>query len=281
MTRGAAVMTGKPRSPEAPSWSDVGTRSQALRRTLEALVRQISEMTGPEIADPVTAAYTLDEELRKWRELLDSASGKVASAAAQQRERSGEFLEYLDERLRRELIKRGHEVFGDTSPLVVDGIVHVAVDKKKPLVTINSEAAQDLSIDALCELITARLAVLRKDTVSPKAFLNQLADAYETELRITGKSRGSQVPTLSLLPHVMIARQTPGFRSNPTTRAFKEYSRDQFRADLHELLRSGKLDNTDVKFRYASGSDTVGAVFMFVPALQRTAHLGRVWFESD
>lgn len=281
MTRGAAAMTSKPRSADAPSWSDVAARSQALRRSFEALVRQVSDMSGPETPDPITAACTLDDELRKWREVVESASGKAASAAAQQRERSGEFLEYLEERLRRELIKRGHEVFGGTSPLVVDGIIHVAVDKKKPAVTVNSEVAEELSIDALCDLITARQVQLRKEITSPKAFLDELADAYERELRITGKSRGSQVPTLSLLPHVMLARQTPGFRANPTGRAFKEYSRDQFRADLYELLRSGKQDSNDVKFRYASGSDTVGAVFMFVPALDRTAHVGRVWFESD
>src|SRR6202022_252747 len=112
-----------------------------------------------------------------------------------------------------------------------------------------------------------------------KTLLAQLADAYQRELRLSGKARSTPVVIASLLPHLMLARQTAAFRSNPTARTFREYSRDQFRADLHALMVSGATDVEGGRFRYASGSDTAGAIFMFVPALNRTAHVGRVWFD--
>ena len=93
------------------------------------------------------------------------------------------------------------------------------------------------------------------------------------------KEFGSQVQTSAVFWQLAMLKQQPSFRSNPVATNFHEYPREIFRADLFRLLESN-LTNIDGKhFKYASGSDTAGAVFMFVPQLGRTAHIGRIWFE--
>lgn len=272
-------MNSKARSAGGSTWTSFGSRSQTLRKRLEELVREARDASECDSSDPLGGARVLDEELRKWRELCNSALDRLQPSVDKLRGERSEYLEHLEERLRRELVKQGHEVFGDTSPLVVDGIVHIDIDKVTAAVSVNSEPVEDLSIQGISGVVHDRASALQKDRTKPPLFLDQLADAYAKELRITGKEAGTQVPTLSLLGHIMMARQTSGFRTNPTARSFREYTREHFRADLYNLMRQGKLDHGAARFRYASGSDTVGAVFMFVPALERTAHVGRVWFE--
>jgi hypothetical protein len=76
-------------------------------------------------------------------------------------------------------------------------------------------------------------------------------------------------------------RQPASFRSDPVTKNFREYPRALFRADLYTLLASREHTTRGRTFRYASGADTSGAVFMLVPATGRMAHVGRIWFEPE
>ncbi|ACG75148.1 hypothetical protein AnaeK_3941 [Anaeromyxobacter sp. K] len=272
-------MNSKARSGGGSSWARLKAHSKTVRRRLEELVGESSEAAHADSIDPIGGARALEEELRKWRELCISAVDRLQPCVDKLRADRTDFLEHLEDRLRRELIRQGHEVFGDTSPLVVDGIVHIEIDKAAMAVSINSEPLEDLSILGISRAVHDRASTLQKDGTKPIVFLDQLADAYDRELRLGGKAPGTQVPALSLLGHILMARQSAGFRANPSARSFREYTREHFRADLYNLLRSGKLDHHAARFRYASGSDTLGAVFMFVPALERTAHVGRVWFE--
>src|SRR5439155_3884199 len=108
-----------------------------------------------------------------------------------------------------------------------------------------------------------------------------LLQAYEQEIKATGRTAGSQVTTASLLLQVALLQQPASFRSNPPGRSFRDYPRIQFRADLFALLASGRYETGRRRLRFAAGSDTAGAVFMLVPALDRAAHVGRLWFEGD
>src|SRR5437763_15628284 len=48
-----------------------------------------------------------------------------------------------------------------------------------------------------------------------------------------------------------------------------------------QVLASGSPEIDGQRLRYASGSDTAGAVFMHVPAFGRCAHVGGLWFRSE
>lgn len=272
-------MNARARASENRGWLDLASRSQSLRRNLESLVREIQEKT-PADTDAVSGWSVLDGELRRWREVVSSAGAALEARVAALESERNEQLEYLEEHLRRELTRRGLSVVGDTTPLVIDGVVHVEIDKKKPSVSVNGEASEDLSIPGLARAIEERADRLKKDAAKPGAFLELLAEAYDRELRAAARPDAKQVQTLQLLPHLLLARQSAAFRANPSARNFREYTREQFRADMYQLLSSGAFESGGRRFRYASGSDTQGALFMLVPALGRMAHVGRIWFEG-
>jgi hypothetical protein len=121
---------------------------------------------------------------------------------------------------------------------------------------------------------------LKKQVSEPDVFKKQLLQSYEYLISTTKARFSSQVKTLDLLPVVAFQRQEQRFLKDPRASNYSDYPATLFRADLHNLLASGSLTTGDFSFRWASGSTTNGAVFMYIPPLQRTGHLGRVWFDK-
>jgi hypothetical protein len=97
---------------------------------------------------------------------------------------------------------------------------------------------------------------------------------------VAGKLQpGSQVNTTDLILPLVIQRQSSRFASNPTASAFVPYELRQLRADLYNLLKSELVGTSG--FHWAPGSTNKGAVFIFVPALGRATHVGRIWFDEE
>jgi hypothetical protein len=271
-------MTEKKVKSKAP-WADVAGRSRTIRKSVEQLLEEGRQLVSTPEGDPVSAHRVLKSELEAWSELASSVSSELTATLARLDRERAEALEYLVDRLSRELRKVGHQVFGATSPLVVDGVVHVEVSPEKGTVNLDGDIQEDVSIPILARVIAERVSALRKACKPPQDFLQELAAAYQREAKLTDKPEGTQLPVLSLLPHIVLARQGSTFKGNPRAGAFKEYPRDQFRADLQSLLASNLTEYGGFRFRFASGADTTGAIFMYVPSLERTAHVGRIWFE--
>jgi hypothetical protein len=186
----------------------------------------------------------------------------------------------LEQRLGRELTRNGHSVFGETSLLVVDGIVHVRIDAEAGSLNVNEIPSDDLDVKAVADQVRAEVERLRRLITPPKDFLKALLDAYERETRMTGVPIGSQVHATALALQLALLRQPSNFRSDPAAKHFREYPRALFRADLYTLLASREAIVKGSTFRHAAGADTTGAVFMLEPALGRMAHVGRIWFET-
>ncbi len=256
-------------------------RSVATRRGLEGLVQDVEEMCSSPSSDAVSASGALEGELRAWTGTLTPLRERLETLSRQLDARRNEQVETLEQRVARELGATGCSVFGQTSLLIVEGIVHLEMDLKKRRVVVNGITLDDLAVPAICQRVTEELARLRASITPPLAMLKQVAEAYDREARLGGVELGTQVHTTALLLQIALARQTANFRSDPSSRNFREYSLVQVRADLYTLLQSGEQSMQRRRFRYASGADTTGAVFMLVPALQRTAHIGRVWFEGE
>jgi hypothetical protein len=254
-------------------------RSESLRKGFESAVKDAEELARAPTGDPVTGWATLTEELERWKELLEPLRQGFSNLPGKLERDRQQFLEDYEARLARELSRRGLTVFGSTTPLVIDGVVHVEIDAKVGAVTVNGQAATELSLTSVCDEVVEKLSILKKGLTPPRTMLELLCEAHDREARLTGKDTGTQIPTMALLPHILLTRQTSAFRNNPSLRTFKEYTRYQYRADLHALMMSNANEIRGRKFRYASGSDTAGAMFMFVPELQRTAHVGRIWFD--
>jgi hypothetical protein len=263
-----------------PPWRQLQQQSAQARRGLDSLLRSLEALAGgPDIADAVSGAAVLDAELAAWEQAAIPAAARARELLATLRLAREEQVASFDQRLARALQERGRTVHGEGSPLIVDGIVYVEASPDQGTVRVNGEAEQDFSCSAVVGRIEAELQRLRKLATPPAALLEQMQAAYDEECTVRRLEPGTQVETLAILYRTALLRQQAGFRRNPTAKSFREYPREVFRADLYALLRSGSLTAQGRRLRYASGSDTAGAIFMLVPALGRSAHVGRIWFE--
>jgi hypothetical protein len=261
------------------AWSGLQRKSASLRRGFEQLVRDFTQLAGSDNVDSISGSAVAKSEIEEWKRILNSAAQTAERSNSEIERKASEALETLEESLNRTLRDVGLNVYGGTALLVINGIVHAEINTKKALARINGKVATDMSVKGIKQAISDELDRVRTLITAPEEFITLLLRAYEAERSQVAKEFGSQVSTSGVFWQLAMLKQQPSFRSNPVATNFHEYPREIFRADLFRLLESN-LTNIDGKhFRYASGSDTAGAVFMFVPQLGRTAHIGRIWFE--
>lgn len=263
------------------TWKNLKERSNTTRRALESIYREMEDLCSSTPSDAISACTFIEEELRAWTEAASTLNRRVEKIRQQLEDQRREQIETIDQRIARQLVSSGHAVFGATGLFIVDGIVHVDIDLKKQRVTVNDVLNDDLDVTAICSRVHEELKRLRPAITPPAQMLERMAEAYDREIRSSGGHQGTQVQATALLLQLALMRQAANFRSDPSARHYREYPRVLFRADLHTLLASGESSIRSRKFRYASGADTTGAVFMLVPALSRTAHVGRIWFEEQ
>jgi len=173
-----------------------------------------------------------------------------------------------------------HDVVGDATRPILDGLVFVEIDSAKPEVRINTKTAKDMAVGAVVEDVSEVLSRITARTTAPEQFLAALEDAYDDEVRAMGGQPGSQVHVAAVHQRLLLARQSKAFQREPRCETFKEYPIEVFRADLHGALRSDVATRKGRRLRVTSGSDAHGALFMVVPALGRTGYVGRLWFEG-
>ncbi len=262
-----------------PAWSRLQRKSASLRRSFEQLTNEFTQLAGSDNADTISGSAVAKVEIQEWRRLLNSVAQTAEAAISEIERRASEALEGLEERLVRTLRDARLNVYGETALLVIEGIVHAEVNTKKALARINGRAATEMSVNGLKAAISAELDRVQKLVTPSEKFISLLLRAYDAERLQAGKEFGSQVQTSGVLWQLAMLKQQTSFRSNPVAVNFHEYPREVFRADLFRLLESNLTSTEGKRFRYASGSDTAGAVFLFVPQLGRTAHIGRIWFE--
>lgn len=261
------------------AWSGLQRKSAALRRSVEQLLRNCAQLAGADNADAIRGSTVIKAEIAEWKRILQAAQESLNPINMDMEKKCSEALETLEERLVRILRDAGLSVYGETALLVVEGIVHVEININKAVVRVNGEVATNTSVAALKEVIREEVERVRKLTTPPEKFVELLLRAYEAERVQAGKEFGAQLQVSGILWQAVLLKQHPSFRSNPIVINFHGYPREIFRADLYRLLDSNLSSIGGNHFRYASGSDTAGAMFMLVPQLGRTAHIGRIWFE--
>jgi hypothetical protein len=267
--------------PVSSDWNTFARESASLRRRLESLFNSaVDGAKSPEV-EVIGCVHTLEAELEAWKAVVKSSVDKVSPVLETLTPRRAKELEAFADRLRRALTENGLEVYGESGLLIVNGHVHVDLKPDAGMVLING--AQNRSLDRQHIVTAVREEAERRASslMPPKEFLQILLRSYRLVCSDRGLHTGSQVAVLELLPYVLLNRQRPRFLLDPQSGGFVEYPLSAFRADLYNLLVSQVSLVDRVQFRYASGSDTKGAVFMLVPALSRTAYVGRAWFDAE
>jgi hypothetical protein len=267
-----------PRKPTSP-WEQLKHKSASLRRNLEQLTQDFLALSASENVDAVTGYNLGATETDAWKKTVDHILLSTEEALHAMQHRAADQAETLDARLSRVLRDAGSSLYGDSRLFIVDGIVHIETDPQNGTARINGELLSDLSVHQIHTRVVQEKERLKTLLTPPDKFLILLLQAYENELVQQKKDFGAQVRTGALLWQITLLKQQATFRSNPARENFRPYPRVLFRADLYRLLDADLTLVDGKRFRYASGSDTSGAVFTLIPQLGRTAHVGRIWFE--
>lgn len=270
-------MMAKTKADTLPA-EDWHRQSISTRSRVSDLARRTGALADE--GDSINALRVIEAETAKWDEAVDALRSALANAKVTLAPRRDAAGEELSDTLRRSLESAGRQVFGESSTLVIDGIVHVDLNVKRGKAKINGVECRDLRVDGLTQAIVTAADNLHKHTAPAEDFGDELLRAYEQLTSVQGASFGSQVKTLDLLPLVALGRQDSRFRADPLASQFKDYPLALYRADLHGLLAQAEVTIAGSRFGWSSGASTEGAVFMYVPALRRTAHVGRVWFDN-
>lgn len=272
-----------PTSPDnkGAGWRVIRDKAQKVRRGVEELARQLENLAANPPEDAWSGTAFIQRELEAWTRLGDDLPNRLRAALDAVRKQKEEELASFEARLARELRASGHSVFGQTATFIADGIVHVDTSAlSEARISVNETAVEPPTVHAVVAKVGEEVRRLNKAITPPSQLLEAIWTAYQLELRETEKPPGAQVETTAIMVRLAMQRQTSAFMSNPQARNFREYSKQSFRADLYTLLSSGELVINGQRLRCAAGADTRGAIFMFVPALQRPAHVGRLWFEA-
>lgn len=266
-------------SKQLSGWKKLSSASWTARRNLQSALTEGESLVASG-GDAISASKALSRELAAWEQELPSLLNRARDLLKRLETESNVQSDSLEQRLGRELTKNGHAVFGETALLVVDGIVHVQIDVEAGTVRINDVPSEDLEIKPIAVRVREETARLRRLITAPLDFLKALSDAYDREIRTAGAATGSQAHAAALALQIALQRQTAAFRSDPSSKHYREYPRSLFRADLYSLLASRETKIKGRTFHHAAGADTAGSVFMLVPALGRMAHVGRIWFDA-
>ena len=260
-------------------WAHIKAKAQRMRRDITNLVGEIETLTANS-ADAITASGILNTELEAWRTLARETEATITTITERTQHAALAAAESFTDHLKSALIDAGLTAYGDGSLIIADGIIHIQTNTQTATVQINGQEQGTFHIPNLVTRIQERAAQLRADATPPLDLLRQIHLAYNLTCHADNKELGTQVQTLAILPHLALLRQPTSFRTNPAKEQYRPYPFEQFRADLHGLLQTEQHSTAGHNFRYASGSDTKGAIFLLVPALGRTAHVGRIWFEK-
>lgn len=262
-------------------WDAFARESASLRRRVASLFSSaVNSAVSPGV-EVIGCVRTLEAELEGWKDAVSSLAGEVSPVLETLTPRKSRELEEYSDRLRRGLTESGLQVYGEGDPLIVNGYVHVELQLESGKVLINGEQHRSLNREQVVAAVREEADRRASGLTPPEEFLQLLHRSYRLGCSEKSLPAGSQVAVLDLLPYVLLSRQRPRFLLDPQSRSFVEYPLSAFRADLYHLLASQVSVVDRMQFRYASGSDTKGAVFMLVPALSRAAHVGRAWFEAE
>jgi hypothetical protein len=261
-------------------WQELINNSKASRRKFDSLLAEIEKASTDANTDLIRFYTALCHEVGEWKRSFEEKTPGLSQFISEMQPRYEKEAEQLIDRLRSSLTERRHTVYGEESMLVVDGIVHVECNAKAGDLRVNGKPQPTVLISDLIIEIEKEVDSLRRNATPQEEFAKFLLCGYRTLVATRGLHFGTQVETLDLVPYIAFQKQSASFRNNPIGKTFLDYPLSQFRADLHNALTASSADADGNMFKIASGSSTKGAVFMFVPALGRTAHVGRVWFDK-
>ncbi len=212
--------------------------SRTLRNKIEGLLKEATELTRVADGDRFAAGAAVASEAVEWSALVQKCGEEFALLSRTADQVRSAAAEGFIDLLRRALRAGGHEVYGESALLIVDGTVHVELDLTEARTKINGTPHEDMSHKGLVDAVESQVALLARLATPVELCLVHLLRAYEGVIARTGQKFGSQVTTMELLPLVALQRQSLKFLADPVSSAFASYPLSCFRADLLGVMRA-------------------------------------------
>jgi len=253
---------------------------EVLREFLASL-KAISETAS---LDPETAR--LVAVLEGVDALTDALrSDDVSTAGLGLRQEVKKLLDSLVDEIPRRLagaLPGGVEVQGVKPDYILDGSLHVHLDEARYSMTFAGTRLPIAPWKPIERSIVTSLTDLKNLEFAPDQFLSTLLGTYRHLIQEMGKPVGTVVPVERVIESLAVARQSPNWRLDPSSKNYRSYGRDHFRAQLYRLLITTPRPSLQgLRLNLTAGSNTDRALFMFVPALGRCAYVGLVAWTNE
>ncbi len=246
-----------------------------LEKLTSSLLAEIKEARKPgELRqDPVNVLRVLNaaregvSRLNGLAATFDSFQLALKDAAERQ-------LLELDSTIRSACQERGWRVDGQWPTLYVERAVAVEFNEQNRSVAVAGTLVEKCSADAISSALEPLVATLIPKGFSARAFVLQLAAAYED-------SRGTrtQVSVFDVYRSMVVRSQRPHFWRDARPSSFTSLTADQFRARLTRAMEEGVIGTPDGSvLRLLAPLDPKDALFLYQPAEQRFGYVGRIEF---
>jgi hypothetical protein len=172
------------------------------------------------------------------------------------------------------LSKAGLSLSGQWPSYYVEHIIPVVIDKDEYIVAVGDERLQHFTADAVVESLKTQLQKLKIDRAKLPEFLRELFDAY----RNLSSAQGQSVSIRELYRELVIIRQPQKLWRDATPKNFRPFTEAEFRAHITELLKTDQTVISSHQLRLLPPVSKGESLFIYQPAENRFAHVGRVQF---
>lgn len=257
--------------------SDVGDAASKLAAAVNELdkkqaqlKRAVADFRKGAAADPCAAVRWLKAN----KALIEADAPGFLELAAEIEGRCREAILRFEADLREAVTSAGYSITGQWPKYYAEHVVPITVDEDKQLVTVGEDRLQSLALGGVIESLKAQLKRLKVDPVRLNDFLGELFAAYNK----LAMGQDATIPVWDLYREVVIGRQPRKLWRDATPANFRPFSEAEFRAYLTALLKADRTTISSRQLRLLPPVSKNESLYIYQPAENRFAHVGRVQF---
>jgi hypothetical protein len=207
-------------------------------------------------------------------EIPDFEKVRVRLLQAWSERLSGAILE-LEADLKEYCMTRRWRVDGQWPEFVIEYGISIKINEKERSTNVG-DVKTAANIGAISRVLEPAVASLVPKSFNCGEFLDGVLHAYEA----TSQKKG-QLLLLDVYRSMVIQSQSSKFWRNAKATLFTPLTIDQFRARLSRALLEGSSVVKGQTLKFFPPLDTKDALFMYLPAEERFAYVGRIEFLSS
>lgn len=247
----------------AAAVGDLDKRQAQLKRAVAAFKKGAA-------ADPCAA----HRWLKTNRDLIEREMPALVGMADEIEGQCRDAMLSFEAELRDALTATGYSISGQWPRYYVEHVILITIEEDKCLVTVGEDRLQTFATEPVVASVKAQLKKLKTDPAKLNEFLRELYEAYKT----LDSGRGETVSIWDLYREVVVGRQPRKLWRDATAANFRQFTEAEFRANLTALLKSDQTTVLSRQLRLLPPISKDESVFIYQPAENRFAHVGRVQF---